>query len=161
MSDESTRRAAQEYLAGRLTEQQYVQEQKLNAALAVERAPLVWKEVKEVVYRKCDEWNAITNEQTLVCKETVVGDLRTWCASTTRYMTVHFDSRNLLITVKNSGRLEHETDVVLRIEGFRSGTGADDRDVRMIRNDDEVVNIDMLILGELRVLVGMTRQKNA
>jgi hypothetical protein len=161
MGDESTRRAAQEYLAGRLTEQQYIQEQKLNAALAVERAPLVWKNVKEVVFRKCDEWNAITNEQTLTCKETVMGDLRVWCSSTAKYMNVHFDSRSLLIAVKNASRLEHETDVVLRIEGCRSGAGVDDRDVRIIRNDDEVVNIDMLILGELRVLVGMTRQKNA
>ncbi|HXM97979.1 MAG TPA: hypothetical protein VN982_05840 [Candidatus Dormibacteraeota bacterium] len=159
MSDE-TKRAAQEYLAGRLTEQQQVQEQKFNAALAVERAPLVWREVKEIVSRKCDEWNAITNERTLVCKETVLGDVRIWCISTSRHLTVHFDSRNLLITVKNAGRLDHETDVVMRIEGFRSGAGADDRDVRMIRNE-EVVNIDMLILGELRVLVGMTRQKNA
>lgn len=159
MSDE-TKRAAQEYLAGRLTEQQQVEEQKLNGALAVERAPLVWRDVKEIVYRKCDEWNAITNEQTLLCKETVLGDLRIWCASRARYMTVHFDSRNLLITVKNSGRLEHETDVVMQIEGFRSGAGAGEREVRMIRNE-EVVNIDMLILGELRVLVGMSRQKNA
>jgi hypothetical protein len=159
MSDE-TKRAAQEYLAGRLTEQQQAHEQKANAALAVERAPMVWRDVKEIVYRKCDEWNAITNEQTLVCKETILGDLRIWCSSRARYMTVHFDSRNLLITVKNSGRLEHETDVVMRIEGFRSGAGADDRDLRMIRNE-EVVNIDMLILGELRVLVGMSRQKNA
>jgi len=43
-------------------------------------------------------------------------------------MTVHYDSKKLLITVKNAGRLEHEKDVILRIEGYRTGS---DRTIEM------------------------------
>jgi hypothetical protein len=74
-------------------------------------------------------------------------------------MTIHFDSRKLLIKVINAGRLEHEKDVILNIEGYRTGPHRDDRDTRLMRNE-EPVNIDMLILGELRVLTGMKRQRN-
>jgi hypothetical protein len=35
----------------------------------------------------------------------------------------------------------------------------DARDAHLVRND-EVVNLDMLLLGELRVLTGMKRQRN-
>ena len=73
---------------------------------------------------------------------------------------MHYDSRKLLITVKNAGRLEHEKDVILRIEGYRTGPDRDDRDARLIRNELPV-NIDMLLLGELRVLTGIGRQRNA
>jgi hypothetical protein len=75
-------------------------------------------------------------------------------------MTVHFDSKKLLITVKNAGRLEHEKDVIMRIEGYRTGPDRVDRGTRMIRNE-QPVNIDMLIVGELRVLTGMSRQRSA
>ncbi len=75
-------------------------------------------------------------------------------------MTVHYDSRKLLVTVKNAGRLEHEKDVILRIEGYRTGADRDDRDARLVRNN-EPVNMEMLILGELRVLTGIGRQRSA
>ena len=75
-------------------------------------------------------------------------------------MTVHYDSKKLLITVKNTGRLEHEKDVILHIEGYRTGADRADRDVHLVRNE-QAVNIDMLIVGELRVLTGMSRQRNA
>jgi hypothetical protein len=160
MSDESTKQAAQEYLAAKLTEEELIHEQQQNMATAIARAPLVWKKVKETIYTKCDEWNAVTGEQTLTCKETMMGDLRIWCASRSKQMTVHFDSRKLLITVKNAGRLEHEKDVIMRIEGYRSGTDRDDRDVHLVRNE-EIVNLDMLMLGELRVLAGIGRRTGA
>jgi hypothetical protein len=157
MNDESTKQAAQEYLAAKLTEEQQSYETRVNLEAAVSRAPLVWKGVMEAIFAKCSEWNAVTEEQTLTCKETPIGDLRIWCASRSKQMTVHYDSRRLLITVKNSARLEHETDVIMSIEGY--GTGPD-REARLVRND-QPVNIDMLILGELRVLAGMSRQTNA
>jgi hypothetical protein len=53
--------------------------------------------------------------------------------------------------VKNAGRLEHEKDVILRIEGYRTGPNRDDRDAHLVRNG-QPVNIDVLILVELRVL---------
>jgi hypothetical protein len=49
--------------------------------------------------------------------------------------------------------------VILHIEGYRTGADRDDRDARLVRND-EPVNIDMLVLGELRVLTGIGRQRS-
>ena len=158
MRDESTKQAAQEYLAAKLTEEQQAYETKLNVETAVARAPLVWKRVKEAIFGQCSEWNAVTQEQTLTCKETSIGDLRIWCAAKSKQMTVHYDSKKLLITVKNAGRLEHEKDVILRIEGYRTGSDGEERDARLMRNELPV-NIDMLLLAELRVLTGMKRQR--
>jgi hypothetical protein len=42
----------------------------------------------------------------------------------------------------------------MRIEGYSTDSG---RDTRLVRND-QTVNFDMLILGELRVLAGLSRQ---
>jgi hypothetical protein len=160
MRDEGTKQAAQEYLANKLSEEDERQEAELNNALAVKRSVYAWKDVKDLVLRQCDEWNKITQEQTLSCKETLLGDLRIWCAAQARQMTVHFDSKRLTITVKNAGRAEHEKDVVLQIEGYRTGADRNDRDIRL-RRSDQTVNIDSLILGELRVLTGMKRQRDA
>jgi hypothetical protein len=65
-----------------------------------------------------------------------------------------------LVTVKNAGRAENDKDVILRVEGYRTGAGQDDRDARLMLND-QPANIDMLILGELRVLTGIGRQRSA
>lgn len=159
MRDESTKQAAQEYLAAKLTEEEQAYEAKLNGETAVARAPLVWKRVKEAIFGQCSEWNAVTQEETLSCKETSIGDLRIWCAAKAKQMTVHYDSKKLLMTIKNSGRLEHEKDVILHIEGYRAGSDGDNRDARLMRNELPV-NIDMLLLAELRVLTGMKRQRN-
>jgi hypothetical protein len=48
----------------------------------------------------------------------------------------------------------------MRIEGYRLGTHRDDRDVHLVRSE-EIVNLDLLVLSELRVLAGMSRQKGA
>jgi hypothetical protein len=157
MSDESIKRAAQEYLAAKLAEEGQSYEQKLNTAAALALSPAVWKRVADTLFTKCRDWNAITKEQTLSCKETVLGDIRVWYAARSQQMIVHFDSKKLLVTIKNSARPEHETDVILRIEGYSTGSS---RDAHLVRND-QAVNIDMLIIGELRVLTGMTRQTNA
>lgn len=156
MNDDSTRRAAEEYLAARQAEegQRYDEDARVaTPALAL----LVWKRVTATILAQCGEWNAVTKEQTLTCKETALGDLRVWCAGRSQVMTVHFDSRRLLVTVKNTARLDHEKDVVLGIEGYAVGSG---RDARLVRNNHPV-NLDLLILGELRVLAGIGRQTTA
>lgn len=156
--DETTRQAAQEYLAAKLTEEEQKYEAEQNLALATARSPMVWKHVKDTILQKCREWNAITQEETLTCKETMLGDLRVWCAAQSKQMTVHYDSKKMLITIKNAGRLEHEKDVILHIEGYRTGMERTDRDVHLVRNEQHV-NLDLMFVGELRVLTGMTRQR--
>jgi hypothetical protein len=160
MIDETTKQAAQEYLAAKLTEEEQLYEATQNQALAVARAPLVWKGVKDSIFAKCNEWNAVTQEQTLTCKETAIGDLRIWCAAQSKQMMVHYDSKKLLVTVKNAGRLEHEKDVILHMEGYRTGPERTDRDVHLVRNE-QAVNFELLIVAELRVLTGLDRQRKA
>jgi hypothetical protein len=157
MRDESTRQAAQEYLATKLTEEGQKYEEELNRVTAVARSLEVWKRFKDAILSQCNVWNTVTQEETLSCKETLLGDLRIWCAARSKQMTVQYDSKKLLITVKNAGRLENEKDLILHIEGYRTGG---DRDARLMSND-QPANIDVLILGELRVLTGIGRQRNA
>jgi hypothetical protein len=157
--DEKTRQAAQEYLAEKLSEEEQLYEDTHNKATATARSLQVWKGFRDSILEKCRQWNAVTQEETLTCKETLMGDLRIWCAARSKQMTVHYDSQKLLITVKNAGRQEHEKDVILHIKGYRTGSDRDDRDARLERND-EPINPDMLIVGELRVLTGMKRQRN-
>ena len=156
--DDNTKQAAQEYLAGKLTEDERIYEAQQNRAIAVVRCLQVWKSFRDSVMEKCREWNTITQEETLSCKETPLGDLRIWCAARSKQMIVHYDSQKLLIVIKNAGRLEHEKDVILFIRGYRKSFDREDRDVRLERND-EPINPDMLIVGELRVLTGMSRQR--
>jgi hypothetical protein len=157
MRDESTKQSAQEYLAAKLLEEEQSYEEKLNKETAFARSLHVWKSVKDAILAQCSGWNAVTKEQTITCKETPVGDLRVWFASRSKQMTVHYNPKKLLITVKNTARPEHEKDVILRIEGYRTGSA---REVRLVHND-QPANLDMLILAELRVLAGMSRQRNA
>jgi hypothetical protein len=160
MRDESTKQAAQEYLAAKLTEEEQMYENERNMATAAARSLLVWKRFKDAILAQCNVWNAVTQEETLTCKETLLGDLRIWCAARSKQMTVQYDSKKLLVTVKNAGRLENDKDLILRIEGYRTGADRDERDARLVLND-QPANIDMLILGELRVLTGIGRQRSA
>ncbi|HEY6946478.1 MAG TPA: hypothetical protein VI431_15165 [Candidatus Acidoferrum sp.] len=162
MRDESTKQAAQEYLATKLTQEQQRYEDEQNRATAIARSIVVWRRLRDSLLAQCREWNAIVGQETLTCAETPMGDLRVRCAAPARLMTVHFDSRKLLVTIKNAGRLENEKDVVMRIEGYRTGPGLDaPRDAHLVSVlNDEAVNLDMLLLGELRVLTGMQRQRN-
>lgn len=159
MRDESTKQAAQEYLATKLTEEQQRYEDEHNHATAMARSITVWRRLRDSLLAQCREWNAVTGEETLTCKETLMGDLRVWCAALSKQMTVHFDSRKLLVTIKNAGRPENEKDVVLRIEGYRTGPALDARDAHLVHND-QPANVEMLLLGELRILTGMKRQRN-
>ena len=163
MRDESTKQAAQEYLATRLTEEQQRYEDEQNRATAIARSIVVWRRLRDSLLSQCREWNAIVGEEALSCTETPMGDLRVRCAAPPRQMTIHFDSRKLLVTIKNVGRLENEKDVVMRIEGYRTGPALDaPRDAHLVHVlNNEAVNLDMLLLGELRVLTGMKRQRDA
>jgi hypothetical protein len=155
MGDESTKRAAQEYLAAKLSKEGQSHEDKLNREAAERLAPAVWKKVADTVIAKCREWNQITGEQTFSYKETLLGDLRILCAGKSQQMVVHYDFRKLVVVIKNGARLEHEKDVVLQIEGYATATGG--RNAHLVRNE-QVVNLDLLMTGELRVLAGLSRQ---
>jgi hypothetical protein len=155
MRDETTKQAAQEFLAAKLAEEGQKHEDKLNKETAVARSLHVWKNLRDAVFAQCSEWNTVTQEQTLTCTETPIGDLRVWCSATAKQMIVYYDSKKLLITVRNGARLEVERDAILHIEGYSKGSG---RDAHLVRNN-ETVNVDSLILGELRLLAGMSRQR--
>jgi hypothetical protein len=154
MGDESTKRAAEEYLAAKLSEEGQLQEDKLNREAASALAPAVWSSVGETVKAKCHEWNRVTGEQTFTCRETMLGDLRVWCAGKPYQLTVHYDSAKCLVTIKNTARPEHEPDLILGIEGYSTGS---DRRARLVRNG-QPANLDALILTQLRILSGLDRQ---
>ena len=154
MGDESTKRAAPEYLAAKLSKEGQSHEDKMNQETAKKLAPAVWKNVASTIITKCREWNDITGEPTFSVKETLLGDLRILCVGKSQQRVVNYDSRRLLKTIKNGGRLEHEKDVVLHIEGYSTNAS---RAAHLVRND-QPVNLDLLITGELRVLVGLSRQ---
>ena len=155
--DENTKRAAQEYLATKLSEEHQLVENKLNREAAMALAPAVWEKFVDALIARCEQWNSVTGEKTLACKETWTGDLRVLCGGRQQQMTVHYDSRKLQVTIRNTARLEHEKDIILHIEGYATESG---RDAHLVRND-EVVNLDMLIVWQLRVLSGIGGQTGA
>lgn len=154
MSTDRTKDSAQEFFAEKLNRDFETQEAKLNQEAAVRLCRVVWKRVATAVQDKCKQWNQVTGEETLVCKETLMGDLRIRCAGRPHQLSIHFDPSKLLITVKNTARAEHETDIILNIEGYATENG---RDAQVVHNG-KVANADTVILGEFRVLAGMTRQ---
>ena len=143
MGDESTKRAAQEYLAAKLSREGQSYEDKMNQEAAEKLAPAVWKNVANTIITKCREWNDITGEQSFSVKETLLGDLRILCAGRSPQMIVNYDSRRLLVTI-----------VLLHVQGYSKGAS---RAAHLVRND-QTVNLDLLITGELRVLAGLSRQ---
>jgi len=154
MSTDRTKDSAQEFFAEKLSRDFEAQEAKLNHEAAVRLCRVVWNRVAAAVREKCKQWNQVTGEETLTCKETLLGDLRVRCAGRPHQLSVHFDPGKLLITLKNTARAEHETDVILNIEGHATETG---RDAHVVHNG-LVANPDTVFLAELRVLAGMTRQ---
>jgi hypothetical protein len=151
MATDETKRAAQEFLAAKLSEEAELQEETLNREASLRLAPKVWKQVTEAFVAQCKVWNAIINEETLTCKETILGDLRIRVAGKQPLITVHYDSRKLQVTIKNTARPEHEGDSIFFIQGWASGTEA-----HLFRNN-QPVNLDAIVLGELRVLAGIGR----
>jgi hypothetical protein len=151
MSSEETKRAAQEFLAVQFTEQVQAEEEALNRKAAQTMANKVWNRVAEAFNAQCKAWNAITKEESLTCKDTIIGDLRIRCAGNTHMITVHYDSRKLQVILRNTARPEHEKDSVFAIEGYNSGTETD------LSRNNQRVNLDAVVLGELRVLAGIGR----
>jgi hypothetical protein len=156
MADESTKRAAEEYLAAKLSKEGQSYEDQQNREAAEKLGPAVWKRVAATVTGKIQDWNSTVGEQIFSVKETIMGDLRVLCAGRSQQLTIHFDSRKLLVAIKNTARLEHEKDLVLSVEGYSTGSG---RDARLMHHKDPV-NLDMMITGELRVLAGLSRRAN-
>lgn len=154
MGEESAKRAAEEFLAARLSEESRAYEDQQNREAAIKLGLTVWNKLAETVFAQCRDWNAVTKEQTLTCKETALGDLRILCAGRAYQMLVHYDSRQGLVTIKNTARLEAEPDTVMSIEGYATGDG---RDARLMRNN-EPVNVEIMTLGHLRLLAGLSRR---
>jgi hypothetical protein len=154
MGDESAKRAAEEYLAEKLSVEGQNYEEQQNREAAIALGPTVWKRLADNVSAQCREWNSVTGEQTLTYKETALGDLRIWCVGRPHQMLVHYNSRQGLVIIKNTARPENEPDTILSIEGYSAGDG---RNARLVRNK-EAVNVDLLILGHLRVLAGLSRR---
>src|SRR5215813_13370186 len=100
------------------------EENRLNREAAERLATSVWKHMADTVAGRCKEWNEVAGEQVLTCRETMLRDLRILRAGRPHQLIVHFDSRKLLIILKNSARLSHETDMILLIEGYATGRGA-------------------------------------
>jgi hypothetical protein len=151
MATDETKRAAQEFLAAQFTEAAQLEEDRLNSQAAVALAPKVWKRVAETFVAQCEAWNAITKEESLTCKETILGDLRIRCAGKPDIITVHYDSKKLQVILKNTARLEHEGDSTFFIQGYNGGTEAD------ISRNNQRANLEVVVLGELRVLAGIGR----
>jgi hypothetical protein len=86
----------------------------------------------------------------------MMGDLRIRCAGRHHQMVVLFDPKRLLVRVDNTAREDYEPKVLLSIEGYATDSG---RDARLMRNN-EPVNLEMLILGQLRVLAGLRRKSD-
>jgi hypothetical protein len=102
MPRDETKRAAQEFLAAQFTEAVQIEEDRLNSQAAIALAPEVWKRVAETFIAQCEAWNAITKEESLSCKETILGDLRVRCAGKPDIITVHYDSKKLQVILKNT-----------------------------------------------------------
>ncbi len=156
MHDEGAKRAAEEYLAAKLSEEGQNHEAQLNREAAMSLGFTVWKRLADTVNLQIREWNNVTKEQTLTCRETALGDLRIRCAGRPHQMLVHYESRKLLVTIKNTARPDTEPDTYLTVEGYPTGIGTT-RDARLVRNN-EPANMDMLILGHLRVLAGLSQR---
>jgi hypothetical protein len=151
MATDDTKRAAQEFIAVQLTEAMQIEENRLNSQAAVALAPKVWKRVAETFVAQCEAWNAITKTESLSCKETILGDLRIRCTGKPDIITVHYDSKKLEVIVKNTARLEHEGDSRFFIQGYNGGTEAD------LSRNNQRANLNVVVLGELRVLAGIGR----
>jgi hypothetical protein len=154
MSTDRAKDSAQEFFAEKLSRDFEAQEAKLNHEAAVRLCRVAWTRLATVIQDNCKQWNQVTGEETLTCKETLLGDLRIRCAGRPHQLSIHFDPSKLLITLKNTARAEHETDIVLNIEGYATENGRD----AQIAHNGKVANASIVILAELRVLAGMTRQ---
>jgi len=153
MGDESAKRAAQEFLAAKIIEEGQTREAQLNQEAAITLGPTLWKRVASTVTSQCRDWNSVTNEQSLTCKRHSAISASCVPEGPIRWSCI-MDSRKGFIIIKNSARPENEPDTILRIVGYSNGSG---RDAHLVRSTSEPVNLELLILGHLRVLAGLSR----
>jgi hypothetical protein len=113
MSDESVKRAAQEYLAEKRSAEGLTLEQTLNRDAAIALGPAVWRKLAEAVVAMCNEWNAVTIEQSLTGKETMLGDLRIRCAGRPYQLVFHYQAKKRVVKIENTARAEHEPEMIL------------------------------------------------
>ena len=146
MVDDPIKQAAQEFLVAQFTEDGLASEEQQGREAAISLAPALWKSVLQEVSAICLKWNSVTNQQTLSCKETPLGDLRIRCAGRLHQLMFHYDSKRRLIRVENTVRQDYEPRVVLLISAYRTDSGYR---ARLIRND-EPVNLELLVVGQLR-----------
>lgn len=152
MSSDNIKRAAEEYLAERLNEEGLTAEEKLNREAADTHAPAVWKHLVDTVMSMCNEWNSVTQDPTLTCNETVLGDLRIRCTGRAPHqIIIHYEPKRRLVRVENTAREDHEPKVALSIEGYATDSG---RSARLMRNN-EPVNLETLMLRQIRILAGL------
>ena len=71
MGDESAKRAAEEYLATKLSAETQSEEKRLNREAAERLATSVWKHLADMLATRCKEWNEVAGEQALTCRETM------------------------------------------------------------------------------------------
>jgi len=152
MSTDRTKDSAQEFFAEKLSRDFEAQEAKLNHEAAVRLCRVVWNRASPPPSAK----NASNGTRSLAKKHSPArkpcsANLRVRCAGRPHQLSVHFDPGKLLITLKNTARAEHETDVVLNIEGYAAESG---RDAHVVHNG-LVASPDTVFLAELRVLAGM------
>src|SRR5258708_39992651 len=143
MAMDETKRAAQEFLAAQFTEAVQIEEERLNSQAAVALAPKVWKRVAQAFVAQCEAWNAITKQESLSCKETILGDHRIRCAGKPDIITVHYDSKKLQVTLRNTARPEHEGDSTFFIQGYNGGTEAN-----LLRHNQRA-NLQVVLLRQL------------
>src|SRR5258706_15220774 len=146
MSSDETKRAAQEFLAAQFTEAVQIEEERLNAQAAFALAPKVWKRVAETFMAQCEAWNAIAKTESLSSKETILGDLRIRCAGKPDIITVHYDSKKLQVTLRNTARPEHEGNSTFFIQGYNGGSQAD------LSCNNQRANLQPAALRGLRLL---------
>jgi hypothetical protein len=124
MAVESARRAAQEYLAAKLSEEGQLYEDTVNLEASIALGPRVWKRLADTVLAHFSECNSVTGEQSLSSKETALGDLRIRCAGREYYqMYVHYAPKTRLVTIENTAprrRASHQASY--RRVRNRSGT---------------------------------------
>jgi hypothetical protein len=136
MGDESIQRAAQEYLAERLSADGLTGEQRLHRDAAIAYAPAVWQKLIATVKAMCDEWNAETRENTFSSKETILGDLRVRCAGRPHHL-ISISNRNYAWSAWKT----------LLARNTR-------RQARFMRNN-EPVDLHMRLLRQFRILAGL------
>lgn len=131
-------------------------EEKLNREAANAYGPTVWKhgrnrhiDVQRVEFRR-------SGPHADLQRNGARGSPHSMRRQDPTPLIIHYEPKRRLVRVENTARLDHQPKVVLSIEGYATGSG---RGARLMRNN-EPVNLEMLMLGQIRVLAGLSRKGN-